>query len=152
MIGKINNYLQYRMRMENVNIIPLTVAARWLDEAGILKNPSSSRGHSLRRHAQRGNIFGAFKKSNYYWYIRKIDNYDPVLTIPDLKEIFGMKSPTSVYRKLRYHQIPFFRNHRKGIFVKLSDLLKWSMINSRQDVLEKIKEMNINTYFIKTGI
>ena len=147
MIAKINNYLQYRMRVENMNIVSLPVAAQWLDEAGILKNPPSSRGHSLRRHAQRGNIFGAFKKSNYYWYIQKIENYDPILAVPDLKEVFGLKSHISVYRKLRSNHIPFSRTRRKGIFVRLSDLMKWAMQNSHSEIFEKLKNMNINNYF-----
>ncbi len=128
-------------------MVSLPMAARWLDEARILKNSPANRGHSLRRHAQRGNIFGAFKKSNYYWYIKKIENYDPILAIPDLKEIFELKSQISVYRKLRSNHIPFSRNGRKGIFVRLSDLMKWAIKNSHTEVFEKLKNMDINNYF-----
>jgi len=139
MISTLNNYLQRRMQIENVEEVTLITAAQWLDEANILKNSSTSPGYSLRRHVHRGNIFGAYRKNNYFWYIKRLPNYADVIAINELAEILGLKNRTSLYRKIKTDDIPFVRQNRKGIYFKIPDLLLWAMERNRPDIFEKIQ-------------
>jgi predicted DNA-binding transcriptional regulator AlpA len=139
-IGRINNYIQRRMQLENLEEVPLSTAAKWLHEENILKDSSSSPGNSLRRHVYKGNIFGAYQKSNYFWFIKKIKNYDEILTVNELAQILGLKSRTGLYRKITYDNIPFKRKKRTGIYFLTSDLLRWAMEENRPDILKKIQK------------
>ncbi len=139
-IGKINNYIQKKLKLENMNEVALPVAAEWLSKANLLRDDSSTLGNVLRRHVYRGNIFGAFKKKNYFWYIRRIPNYDDILNVSDLIEIFGLNCRTSLYRKIRYHNIPYIRRQRKGIYFQASDFLKWALEKNRMDIFEKTQK------------
>jgi len=151
LIGIINNYIQRRMQVENLQKVPLTVAARWLDEADILKDSSSSPGYSLRRHVYRGNIFGVYKENNYFWFIKKIDEYVEIFTVADLAALFGLKNRTSIYRKIHQQKIPFYRMKNNGIYFRVSDLLKWAMEENQPEMFEKIKQKlstdHLNKYF-----
>lgn len=140
LIGIINNYIQRRMQVENLQKVPLTLAARWLDEANILKDSSTSPGYSLRRHVYRGNIFGVYKENNYFWYIQKIDQYVEIFTVSELASLFGLKNRTSIYRKIRQKKIPFYRMKNNGIYFRVSDLLKWAMEENQTEMFEKIKK------------
>ena len=144
MIADINNYIQSRMQSENLSEVPLVIAAKWLDKEGILKDSKSSVGYSLRRHVYRGNVFGAYKKDNYYWYIKQISNFDQLLTIHQLLYIFDLKNRTSVYRKIKFEKIPYIREYRKGIYFKHSELLDWALEKKRDDVFEKLKKLKFN--------
>lgn len=139
-IGKINNYIQKKLKMENLTEVALPVAAQWLNDAHLLHDTSSTPGSTLRRHVYRGNIFGAFKKKNYFWYIRRIANYDEILNVSDLIEIFGLDCRTSLYRKIRYHNIPYVRRQRKGIYFRASDFLEWALEKKRMDIFEKTQK------------
>lgn len=140
MIAKINNHIQRRMQMENLEMIDLPTAARWLDQAGVLKDAPGAPGLPLRRHAQKGNVFGARKHKDYYWYIHRIQNYDPLLTVEDMQSLFDLKSRTSIYRKIRQNHIPFHRHTRKGIYFKASDLLRWAIERNKSDIIEAVRE------------
>ncbi|OPX34902.1 hypothetical protein B1H10_02515 [candidate division KSB1 bacterium 4484_188] len=111
-----------------------------MSKANLLRDASSTLGNALRRHVYRGNIFGAFKKKNYFWYIRRIPNYDDILNVSDLIEIFGLNCRTSLYRKIRYHNIPYIRRQRKGIYFQASDFLKWALEKNRMDIFEKTQK------------
>ncbi|GAB4381309.1 MAG: hypothetical protein Kow0042_31810 [Calditrichia bacterium] len=139
LISEINNYLQRRMQLENLEEVPVTVAATWLHNNKMLKDSSSSPGYPLRRHIHNGNIFGAYKKNNYYWFIRRIPNYNLLLSAKDLSIIFGLKCRTSLYRKIRRNLIPFGRKGKRGIYFQVSDLLKWAVEKNQPEVVEKIQ-------------
>ncbi len=140
LIGIINNYIQRRMQVENLQKVPLTVAARWLDEANILKDSPTSPGYSLRRHVYRGNIFGVYKENNYFWYIKKLDEYVEIFTVNELSSLFGLKNRTSIYRKIRKQKIPFHRMKNNGIYFRVSDILKWAMEENQSEIFEKVKK------------
>ncbi len=139
MIGSINNYIQRRLQIERLDEVPLSTAAKWLEEVGILKDSRTSPGYPLRRHIHRGNIFNVYRKNNYFWFIKRIDNYSDILSANELKKIFGLKNRTSVYRKMREQQIPFERLNQKGIYFKTLDVLHWAMEANRLDIVEKIR-------------
>ncbi|MEJ2634110.1 MAG: helix-turn-helix domain-containing protein [Calditrichia bacterium] len=140
MVGKINNYIQRRMQRELLDDISLTEAARWLDGAGILKDSATSPGYPLRRHVHKGNVMGAYRKNNYYWRIRRIEDYEEVLTVAELTRIFGLKSRTSLYRKIRREHIPFQRHRQKGIYFPVSEILRWAVEQNKTELFEKIQE------------
>ena len=127
MIARINNYIQWRLQQENLDVIPLKEVATWLSEESILKDSESSPGFPLRRHVYRGNIVGACKKNKNEWVITRLENYKEILDPNDLRAIFGLKSRTSLYRKIKIEKIPFIRKRNKGIFFEVSDLLKWAL-------------------------
>lgn len=138
MIARINNYIQRRLQEENLESIPLKNAATWLAKEGILRDTKSSPGFPLRRHIYRGNILGAVKHKG--WRIYRLAYYEEILDPDDLREIFGLRSRTSVYRKIREEQIPYIRNRRKGIYFKIGDLLKWAIEKRDNESYEKIRE------------
>ncbi len=125
MIARINNYIQRRLQEENLESIPLKKVADWLAEEGILSNVESNPDFSMRRHIYRGNIFGAVKENG--WRIHRLPYYEEILDPVDLRGIFGLKSRTSVYRKIRKERIPYIRYRKKGIYFKITDLLKWAV-------------------------
>lgn len=139
MIAPINNYIQRRLQRENLQEVSVVTAAKWLADAKVLKNWVLNPGYSLRRHLYRGNVFGAYKKGNYYWYIKRIVGYQEILSTEDLSVIFGLKSRTSLYRKMRKENIPFVQRRRRGIYFKQGDVVKWALERDRLDVVEKIK-------------
>ncbi len=141
MIAVINNHIQHRLKGENLAEVSLTQAAKWLDEYGILSDSKITPGYSLRRHILKGNILGAYRKNNYFWFIRKIENFEALISARQLSKIFNLKSRTSLYRKIRYHEIPYQRKGKKGIYFRYSDLVKWALERNREDIFELIKNM-----------
>lgn len=139
MIAEINNCIQRRLREENLCEISLRVAAAWLIEEGVLKNSVSEVGFQLRRYFNYNDIFGSFKKGNF-WYIRRIVDYQEILSAQDLSNIFGLKSRTSIYRKIREEEIPFSRQRRKGIYFTTSDLMKWAIKKNYMNLYQKLQE------------
>lgn len=139
MSSKLNNYIQHRMQRENLNEVPLTTTARWLGEAGILKESQSNFGLKLRRRVYRGSIIGAYKKNGRYWHIKKIPDYRELLSPSDLEEVFELKNRTSIYRKIKSEDIPFVRPGERGMYFRASDLMKWAVERDIHAVLEKIQ-------------
>ena len=136
MIAVINNYIQGRLQQENLSEVSLLQAARWLDKGGILKDQWSSRGYPLRRHIYRENIFGAYKKHNKFWYIKKIDNYEQIIGVEELIRTFKLKSKKSIYKKIKIEQIPYSKNNKRGIYFKKNELLRWAFENKKNKFLE----------------
>jgi hypothetical protein len=136
MIAIINNYIQGRLQQENLSEVTLVQAAMWLDKGGILKDQWSSPGYPLRRHIHRENIFGAYKKYNKFWYIKKIDNYDQIIGVEELIQTFKLKSKKSIYKKIKIEQIPYSRINKRGIYFKKNELLRWAFENKKNKFFE----------------
>ncbi|MEJ2051470.1 MAG: helix-turn-helix domain-containing protein [Calditrichota bacterium] len=141
MIARINNYIQHRLKIEDLNEVSLTEAAKWLAEYDILSISKTTPGYSLRRHILKGYLLGAYRKNNYFWFIKQIANFDVLLSTDQLSKIFNLKCRTSLYRKIQYHEIPYHRMGKKGIYFKYSDLVKWALERNREDIFELIKKM-----------
>jgi hypothetical protein len=141
MIANINNHIQHRLKIEELSEVSLTQAVKWLTEYGILSESKVTSGYSLRRHILKGNILGAYRKNNYFWFIKRIENFDALISARQLSKIFNLKSRTSLYRKIKYHEIPYQRRGKKGIYFKYSDLVKWALERNREDIFELIKNM-----------
>ncbi len=139
MIAIINNYIQSRLQQENLGEVSLTEAAEWLEKGGILRNQISSLGYPLRRHVYRGNVFGAYKKDNNFWYIKKIDGYEKILSVGDLSRIFKLKSNKSIYKKVKIEKIPHIKNRKKGIYFRKIELIRWAVENKKSKFFEIIK-------------
>ena len=127
MFSLINNYIQRRLQRENLEEVSVIEASKWLSEEKILSDSYSSPGFPLRRNIQRGNIFGAYKKSNYYWYIRRESNYENIISIGEFKQFFLLKSRTSIYRKIDFENIPKKKLKSGRIYFSVTELMKWSM-------------------------
>lgn len=138
MIAKINNCIQRRLQEENLSEISSRVAAGWLLEDGILRNSAREVGFQLRRYFNYNDIIGSFKKGNF-WYIRRIVDYQEIVSAQDLSKIFGLKSRTSIYRKIKEEEIPFNRQRRKGIYFKTSDLMKWAIKKNYMNLYQKLQ-------------
>lgn len=138
MIARINNYIQRRLQEENLESVPLKSAATWLAREGILRDTKSSPGFPLRRHIHRGNILGAAKHKG--WRIYRLPYYEEILDPDDLRDIFGLRSRTSIYRKIKEEQIPYIRNSRKGIYFRIMDLLKWAIEKRDNENYGKIQK------------
>jgi len=140
MIARINNYIQRRLQQENIEAIPLKKVSMWLAEDRILRDTLSSPGYSLRRHAVRGNIFGASKINQKFWVVTRIKYYEEILDPLDLSRLFRLKSRTSLYRKIKKEKIPFIRNRRKGIYFQISDLLNWALERKDSEIYQLIEK------------
>ena len=119
--------------------VAVSTAAEWLSVAGILADSTSSPGFSLRRHIHRGNIFGAFKKNNYFWYIRKMEDYQEILTSQELSQILGLKSRTSIYRKVQKENIPYKKIQDKSMYFLKPDLLKWAIERNHNSLYKSLQ-------------
>ncbi len=139
MSSVINNYIQRRLQQENRNEVSVTVAAQWLDEEGILKDLSTSRGYPLRRYIKRGKIFGVFRRKGRFWFIRKLENYEDIIGARELARVLGLKSRNSIYQKIKLSEIPVERVGKKGIFIYPSQLLRWALENGDLKLFRKLK-------------
>ncbi len=76
-VNKINQYLQERLLKENKWEITADLAARWLDDAEILKDSSTRQGLPLRNLLRDNKISGQMKRaagtSKDQWFIRRLD-------------------------------------------------------------------------------
>lgn len=153
MIARINNYIQRRLQQENLEVVPLKRVAVWLAEEGILQDTLSSPGFPLRRHALRENIFGASKIDQKYWVVTRLKQYEEILDSGDLTEIFGLKSRTSLYRKIKQEKIPFIRNRKRGIYFRISELLTWALERKDSEIYlmmqKKYNEIKRESAFTK---
>ena len=138
LISTINNFIQKKLKETKLEEISVVEAARWLDDAKILADSKSSPGFSLRRHIHRGNIFGAFKKNNYFWYISKLADYQEIMSSSDLSKLLGLKSRTSIYRKIQAEHIPYKKNQNESIFFVKTDLMKWALDGKQTDLYKSI--------------
>lgn len=140
MIGRINNYIQRRLQQENLEAVPLKKVAVWLAEDRILRDALSSPGYPLRRHAGRGDIFGASKINQKFWVVTRLKHYEEILDPFDLSKLFRLKSRTSLYRKIKKEKIPFIRNRSKGIYFRISDLLSWALERKDPEIYQIIEK------------
>jgi len=142
MFSVINNYIQARLQRENLEEVAITVAAKWLSKENILKDSRSSPGFPLRRNIKQGNIFGAYKKRDYFWYIRRINGYENIISVRELKQLFDLKSRTSIYQKIELSNIPRRKTNSGRIYFTISELMKWSIQKKKYRVLKKLRSIS----------
>ncbi len=138
-ICQINNFLQLKMNAEEKAEIPLSLAARWLHSENLLSDSKTSPGFPLRRHISKGNILGAYRKNNYFWYIRRIENYSEILSPKEVARLLELKNVTSVYRKIRSANIPFLKFRSGALFVRKNDFLDWAIRNLSMEHFRRIQ-------------
>ncbi len=72
----VNLYLQYQLKKRGLSEVRAVEAAKWLDEARILKDSEQRPGKPLRDLLRANKILGAYQtppQPNGNWYIKKID-------------------------------------------------------------------------------
>ncbi|MFZ0391170.1 MAG: hypothetical protein WAN36_11995 [Calditrichia bacterium] len=94
---------------------------------------------ALRKYVERGNIFGAYQQNNYFWFIRRIQDYSDIITAKGLTEILELKNRTSLYRKIKHNEIPVSKTNSNMIYFKVSELLSWAMEKNQPEVYEKLQ-------------
>jgi predicted DNA-binding transcriptional regulator AlpA len=139
MFSVINNYIQGRLQRENLEEVSVNDAAKWVADENILKNSVTSPGFPLRRNIKTGNIFGAYQKRNYFWYIRRIKDYENIISVREFKQLFHLKSRTSIYRKIDINQIPKKKTESGRIYFSVSELVKWSIEKKNHRLLSKLR-------------
>ena len=142
MFSVINNYIQARLQRENLEEVAVTEAAQWLSKENILKDSNSSPGFPLRRNIKNGNIFGAYKKRNYFWYIQRINGYENIICVRELKQLFDLKSRTSIYQKIELNNIPRKKTNSGKVYFTISELMKWSIEKKNNEVLKKLRRIS----------
>ena len=142
MFSVINNYIQARLQRENLEEVAVTEAAQWLSKENILKDSNSSPGFPLRRNIKNGNIFGAYKKRNYFWYIQRINGYENIICVRELKQLFDLKSRTSIYQKIELNNIPWKKTNSGKVYFTISELMKWSIEKKNNEVLKKLRRIS----------
>jgi hypothetical protein len=142
MFSVINNYIQTRLQRENLEEVAVTEAAQWLSKENILKDSKSSPGFPLRRNIKHGNIFGAYKKHGYYWYIQRINGYENVISVREFKQLFDLKSRTSIYQKIELSNIPRRKTNSGRIYFTISELMKWSIKKKNYGIIKKLSKIS----------
>lgn len=67
----INDHLQDQLRIRGRNEVTAVEAARWLDEAGLLKDSDHHPGLPLRNLLRANQIVGQRQEANGRWFIDK---------------------------------------------------------------------------------
>ncbi len=124
-IAAINNFLQRRLRMEGMAEVPAKTAAKWLHEEAYLKDSKSSPGFPLRRLIRAKLIFGAFLRRNYFWHIRRLDDYRELLDSSQLCRVLGLKNCKSLYKKVKSQLIPHVRVGENRLMFFRDEILAW---------------------------
>jgi hypothetical protein len=70
-IYKISRFLQNRLREKGLSEVTANDAAKWLDEAGLLKDSPTRPGKPLRDLLRAKQIIGQRQESNHRWFIDK---------------------------------------------------------------------------------
>jgi hypothetical protein len=68
-IEKINQLIQDRMAQEGIVFIKAVEAAKWLDEAGLLKDSMTRKGKPLRDLLRQELIWSAWQDTRKRWII-----------------------------------------------------------------------------------
>lgn len=142
-VVRLNNFIQFYLERNNLEMIPLNLAAKLLSERGILQDSTSSPGFPLRRHAMRGTLLGAEKAANGRWWVRRIDDYSPLVSAAKLARLTGLRFPSSIYRKFRAEKIPYLRYSRRGICFRLDHLLNWANESENEELYRKLSKLQI---------
>ena len=145
-IAKINNFIQLQLRVTEREEVSLIKAAQWLDQSGYLKDSQSSHGFPLRRLVSAKKIIGAYRKNNYYWFIRHVDNYRELMGSMEFSLLLGFKNINSFYRKIKKKTIPHFRLENGQIMFYKDEVIPWLISNQYYDSVDKIE----NTIFQET--
>ena len=148
-VSSINNFIQFQLRAKNKKEVPLKTAANWLDQSGYLRDSRSSPGFPLRRLIASKNITGAYKKNNYFWYIKQLDNYRELIAPNELYTLMGYKNLNSFYRKIKKKNIPHFRLENRQILFYKDEVIPWLISNQYYNSVEKLERMIFhNTKFL----
>lgn len=139
-VANINNFIQLQLRVKKQKEVALKSAAEWLDQYDYLKDSQSSPGFPLRRLANTKKIIGAYKKNNYYWFIKQLENYRELISPNNLKQLFGYKNINSFYRKIKKKDIPHFRLENKQILFYKDEIIPWLISNQYYDSVDKIEK------------
>ena len=67
--NQISRFVQVRLRAERLQSVTAVDAARWLDEAGLLKDSPMRPGKPLRELLRQGKIQGQRQEPNKRWFI-----------------------------------------------------------------------------------
>lgn len=135
-IADINNFLQFKMRKEDLTEVPLRIAAKWLHEYDYLKDSKTSPGFPLRRLAKARLIIGAEQRNNYYWYITRQENYRELMSIYEVRKILGIQTLNSLYMKLKKNAIPHVRLNGKRVVFYREEILNWLVQNNFEESLD----------------
>ncbi|MFQ5584435.1 MAG: hypothetical protein ACE5GL_08385 [Calditrichia bacterium] len=83
-------------------------------------------------------IFGAYKKNNYYWFIRRLNNYRELLSPSELCELLGFTNLNSLYRKIKLESVPHFRLHNGQILFYRDEIIPWLISRQYIDKLGNV--------------
>ena len=70
---KINNYIQEELKKRNLDEATAIDAARWLDDANLLKDYKQRPGMNLRKLCRQKKIKHALKRGETKWFIQRED-------------------------------------------------------------------------------
>lgn len=140
-IARINNYIQLQLKIKKCSEVPLRTAANWLDRAKYLRDSESSPGFPLRRLISANKIAGAYKKDNYYWFIKQLENYRELVSPGELSMLLGYNNINSFYRRIKKKTIPHFRLKNGQILFYKDEVIPWLISNQYYDSVDKIERL-----------
>jgi hypothetical protein len=140
-IAKINNFIQLQLRTKELQEVPLKRVAEWIDQSGYLNDSHSSPGYPLRRLASANKIIGAYRKNNYYWFIKQLNNYRELMGSMEFSKLLGYKNINSFYKKIKKKSIPHFRLENGQILFYKDEIIPWLISNQYYDSVDKIENL-----------
>jgi len=72
-VDMVNRYIQGELRRREMYEVPAVEAARWLDEAGLLRDSQHRSGLPLRKLLRARQILGQRQETNRRWFIDRIE-------------------------------------------------------------------------------
>jgi hypothetical protein len=140
-IAKINNFIQLQLRAKELQEVALGRVAEWIDQSGYLNDSHSSPGYPLRRLASANKIIGAYRKNNYYWFIKQLNNYRELMGSMEFCQLLGYKNINSFYKKIKEKAIPHFRLENGQILFYKDEIIPWLISNQYYDSVDKIENL-----------
>ena len=143
-IAEINNFLQEQLKKYNLDSIAAVEAARWLDNAGILKDSDLRPGLPLRRYLRANKIIGG-EQENSRWRIYLVLDYDKIYSVEDLAQKANI-SKELVYKLIEKKELEAVKPESgKGIYLKESNVKEWLKERRHKDnkQIETVKSENM---------
>jgi len=134
-VEALNQFIQKKLLELEYKEVSAVEMAKYLDEAGILKDNKSRPGLPLRNYLRSNSIIGGYQNASKRWFIKKIENNDDYISVATAARILNVSEP-AIYKKIERMEIKPKTIGRNRYLISKSEI---EAILRRQDNLHIIK-------------
>jgi predicted DNA-binding transcriptional regulator AlpA len=145
--AEINRFLAQKIDDENINEIDAVSAARWLDEAGLLKDSTHHPGLPLRKHLRAGKINGAYQYPNRRWVIRR-SNKESIFSVKEAANELGL-TEHAIYKRIERGLIKPEILGEKSIVIPKSEIIREQQARNKETDIYNTGQFNYQISTIK---